>query len=146
MDDLITISIPTYRRLTTLLHCLHSCLTQDYRPIEIDISDNSSSDQTQAIVDSVQRPEGIVVRYWRNNPPTGPVENQKRLFAAARGARLLWMNDDDVLLPGAVSALAAAFSLGPDIIAAYGMEEIINAAGERLPEQTAYSNAAYART
>lgn len=97
MSDLITVCIPTYRRPTMLLHCLHSCIGQDYRPLEIDVSDNSSSNDTQILVESVPRPPGVSVRYWRNEPPTDSVENQKKLFAAARGYRLVMMNDDDVL-------------------------------------------------
>lgn len=145
MGDLITIGIPTYRRPTALLHCLHSGMIQDYRPLEIDIGDNSPDDETRSLVESMTPPEGITLRYWRNTPSNGPVENQRKLLAAARGRRFVWMNDDDVLLPGAVSAMAAAFSLAPDVIVTYGIEQMINLAGEFLPELTARSNAAYRR-
>jgi glycosyltransferase involved in cell wall biosynthesis len=143
VSDLITISIPTYRRPSILLHCLHSCLTQDYRPLEIDISDNSPNDDSRALVESLTPPEGITLRYWRNTPSVGPVENQKKMFASARGRRFVWMNDDDVLLPGAVSAMSAAFSLAPDVIVSYGIEQIINSAGEILPDASARWNAEY---
>jgi glycosyltransferase involved in cell wall biosynthesis len=145
MCDLITICIPTYRRPSLLLHCLHSCLTQDYRPLEIDISDNSPTDDTRALVESLSPPMGITFRYWRNSPTLGPVENQRKLFASVRGRRFVWMNDDDVLLPGAVSAMSDAFSLAPDVIVSYGIEQIINLAGELLPDQTARWNAQYER-
>ena len=49
------------------------------------------------------------------------------------------MNDDDVLLPGAVSAMSDAFSLAPDVIVAYGMEQVINIAGEVMQEFTELS-------
>lgn len=146
MSDLITICIPTHRRPTMLLHCLHSCLTQDYRPLEIDISDNSPTDETRILVESLALPSGVTLRYWRNCPAIGPVENMKKLFASARGRRFVWMNDDDALLPGAVSAMAEAFSMAPDVIAVYGREQLINVAGECLPEQTAYWNAECRRT
>lgn len=145
MSDLITISIPTYRRPTYLLHCLHSCLAQDYRPLEIDVSDNSLTDETRTLVESVPLPAGITLRYWRNSPSIGPVENCKRLFAAARGHRFVWMNDDDVLLPGAVSAMSDAFSLAPDVIVSYGLEQVINMAGELLPDRMARYGAEYGR-
>jgi glycosyltransferase involved in cell wall biosynthesis len=145
LSDLITICIPTYRRPSVLMHCLQSCLTQDYRPLEIDISDNSPADDSGALVRSIVPAEGITLRYWRNDPTIGPVENQKKLFASARGRRFVWMNDDDVLLPGAVTALSNAFALAPDVIVSYGLEEIINVAGEVLPEQTTRWNAEYER-
>jgi glycosyltransferase involved in cell wall biosynthesis len=145
VGDLITISIPTYRRPTFLLHCLHSCLAQDYRPLEIDISDNSPTDETGAWVKSVPLPEGVTLRYWRNSPSIDPVENHRKLFDAARGRRLVWMNDDDVLLPGAVSAMSHGFSLAPDVIVAYGVEQIINTEGEVLQELTERYNIEYRR-
>src|SRR4051812_26501670 len=46
VSDLITICIPTYRRPSLLLSCLQTCFMQDYRPLEIDIGDNSPNDQT----------------------------------------------------------------------------------------------------
>jgi len=128
------------------LHCLHSCITQDYRPLEIDISDNSHTDETEVLVKSLVVPEGITVRYWRNYPSTGMVENYQKLLTAVRGRRFLWMNDDDVLLPGAVTALAAAFNAAPDVILTFGREQIINAEGELLPEQTASVNVKHSRS
>ena len=86
------------------------------------------------------------MRYWRNSPSIDPVENHRKLFIAARGRRLVWMNDDDVLLPGAVSAMSDAFSLAPDVIVAYGMEQVINIAGEVLQEFTELSNIEFRRT
>ncbi len=145
MDDLVTICIPTYRRPTLLLHCLHSCLLQDYRPLEIDISDNSPDDETRDLVNSVIPPAGITVRYWRNEPSLGPVGNQQRLFASARGRRFIYMNDDDVLLPGAATAMASAFALAPDVVIAYGREQIINSAGEVQPALTEAANIAAGR-
>jgi glycosyltransferase involved in cell wall biosynthesis len=141
VSDRITICIPTYRRPSMLVHCLYSCLMQDYRPLEIDISDNSPNDDTRTLVESLTLPEGISLRYWRNSPSIGPVENQKKLFAAARGRRFVWMNDDDVLAPGAVSAMAASFDWAPDVIASYGIEQVINPAGEVLPDVSARWNA-----
>ena len=145
VGDLVTICIPTYRRPSYLLHCLYSCLTQDYRPLEIDISDNSPTDETVTLVETVPLPPGITLRHWRNSPSTDPVESYRKLLYSARGRRLLWMNDDDVLLPGAVAALSDAFSLAPDVIVSYGREQIINAGGEILPDLTARSSVEYQR-
>src|SRR5579863_9400957 len=145
VGDLITICIPTYRRPTFLLHCLHSCLAQDYRPLEIDISDNSPTDETERWIQSVPLPEGVTLRYWRNSPSVDPVENHRKLFTVARGRRLVWMNDDDVLMPGAVTAMSDAFSLAPDVIVSYGIEQIINTEGEVLAELTKNFNLEYRR-
>ena len=94
---------------------------------------------------SITPPEGITVRYWRNEPSLGPVGNQQKLFASVRGRRFVYMNDDDVLLPGAASAMAAAFGLTPDVILAYGLEQIIDQAGEVQPALSDAANIAAGR-
>ncbi|HTR15957.1 MAG TPA: glycosyltransferase family 2 protein [Acetobacteraceae bacterium] len=146
MSELVTICIPTFRRPSLVLHCIHSCLIQDYRPLEIDISDNSPTDETRDLVATISPPEGVTIRYWRNIPPTGPNENFRKLFTEARAPRLVLMNDDDVLLPGAVRAMSDAFSLAQDVVITYGLEQIINEMGELLPDATAQINRFYLRT
>jgi glycosyltransferase involved in cell wall biosynthesis len=136
MSDLITICLPTYRRPTMLSQSLHSCIAQDYRPLEIDIADSSPNDDTRTLVESITPPEGIGLRYRHLPPSVDPQSKTNLLFAEARGRRLVVMHDDDCFLPGAVSALDAAFSMAPNVVLAYGREQIINEAGEVLPEET----------
>jgi glycosyltransferase involved in cell wall biosynthesis len=145
-DALITICLPTYRRPTMLSQCLHSCLAQDYRLLEIDVADSSPNDDTRDLVEAIVPPEGVRLRYRRLPPDTEPQAKTNLLFAAARGRRLLVIHDDDALMPGAVAALDRAFRSAPDVVLAYGREEIIDEAGEVLPGETLASNAEAWRT
>jgi len=120
----------SYRRPTFLLQSLHSCITQDYRPLEIDISDDSPNDECEQIVRSVTLPEGISLRYWRNSPSLKQTGNVNKLFSMARGSKLVLLHDDDALMPGAITALLAAFSWSPSVIASYGLQYIIRSDGE----------------
>src|ERR1035438_193905 len=129
-DDLITICIPTHRRPSMLLHAFTSAIAQDYRPLEIDISDDSPSDDSAALVKSVPVPQGITVRYRRNAPSLGQAANVTSLFTQARGERLVLLHDDDTLLPGAIRALDEAWRATPGIIAAYGIQQVIRENGE----------------
>lgn len=45
---LVSIGIPTYNRASTLRRTLESVIAQDYANLEIIISDNASTDETQA--------------------------------------------------------------------------------------------------
>lgn len=146
MDDLITISIPTYRRPSLLLSCLQTCFMQDHRPLEIDISDNSPDDQTGRLVRQITPPPGVTLRYWRNEGSLGPVRSVQKLFDKARGRRILLLHDDDALLPGAVSALNAGFELSPDVVISYGLLEVTDERGELIPEETERDNANAKRT
>jgi glycosyltransferase involved in cell wall biosynthesis len=146
MPDLITITLPTYRRPTMLSQTLQSCFLQDYRPLEIDVGDSSPNDGTQSLVRSLAVPEGIALRYHRLPPTIDFHDKVLRLFAEARGRRLVIIHDDDVFLPGAIAALDAAFAQTPDVVLAYGREEMINEAGEVLPEATRASQVEAWRT
>lgn len=146
MPDLITICLPTYRRPTLLSQTLQSCFAQDYRPLEIDVADSSPNGDTRDLVEAMAPPEGVALRYRRLPPDTEPQAKVIRLFAEARGRRLVIMHDDDVFLPGAIAALDEAFSSAPDVVIAYGREEIMNEAGEFLPEETEASQVEAWRT
>jgi len=148
MNDLITICVPAYRRPRLLEYCLVSCLAQDYCPIEVDVGDNSpeGDDECERLVASLRPPPGITLRYYRNVPAGGLADNLNSLFAAARGRRLVLMNDDDALLPGAVSAMAAGFAMADDVVLAYGMLERITPEGAPAPKETRIHNAQANRT
>jgi glycosyltransferase involved in cell wall biosynthesis len=140
MPELITISIPTYRRPSYILHAIHSCLVQDYRPLEIDVSDDSPSDETETLLRSIALPEGIALRYWRNAPSLRQAGNVNKLFQSARGSKLVLLHDDDALLPGTISSLHEAFSFSPSVIASYGIQQAISESGELLAQDTANHN------
>ena len=133
---LITVSVPTYRRPSLLLQCLRSVFQQNYRPLEIDVSDNSSTDEAEQLIAGLTPPEGITIRYWRNVPASNLVGNINKLFAEARGERLLVLHDDDALLPGAIEALDEAYRSSPDVICAYGIQECITPFGMISPKDT----------
>ena len=148
MDDLITVCVPAYRRPELLRYCLASCMAQDYRPLEVDVGDNSpdGDDDCERLVASLQPPPGVTLRYRRNRPAGGLADNLNALFAAARGRRLVLMNDDDALLPGAVSAMAAGFAMAADVVVAYGTLERITPEGAPAPRETRIHNAQANRT
>jgi glycosyltransferase involved in cell wall biosynthesis len=83
-------------------------------------------------------PPGVSLRYWRNRPPLGQAGNVNRLFENARGSRLVLLHDDDVLMSGAVTALASAWNDVPGILAVFGLQNMLHHNGEVDPVDTAY--------
>ena len=51
-----TIFIPTRERADTLIHTISSALAQDYENFTVLVSDNASTDNTKALVDSIADP------------------------------------------------------------------------------------------
>jgi len=145
-DDLITVCIPTYRRPSQLLHAVHSCSIQDYRPIEIVIGDDSPTNDTEDLVATFVAPEGVSVRYVHNEPGLGQAANVNELFRRAGGKQLVLLHDDDVLVPGALRAMHAVFESRSDVVGVYGLQQVIADNGEIDAKKSEQLNVRYKRT
>ena len=95
MSKLITIGIPTYNRADGYLRqALESALRQTYQPIEIIVSDNCSSDHTEAVVNSYHDPRIIYVKHPQN---IGAIRNYNFCLEQAKGDYFLLLHDDDLI-------------------------------------------------
>jgi len=106
---LLTIAIPTYNRaryLGELLSTLFDQLISEPR-VELIISDNASPDDTPALVKGyLQR--GLPIRYLRNVTNLGADANFLQCFEQARGKYVWIFGDDDVIVPGGLSAILSS--------------------------------------
>ena len=55
-NPLVTIAIPTFNRASWLGDCVRSALSQSYRNIEVLVSDNASTDDTQSVLSEFPDP------------------------------------------------------------------------------------------
>jgi glycosyltransferase involved in cell wall biosynthesis len=99
---LVTVIIPTYNRANLLARAMHSVFKQSYRPIEMIIVDDGSTDQTETRLtpfrqQSESDPE-FQFRYFRQ-------ENRGSQFARNRGLKMAqgkyvrFLDSDDWLFP-----------------------------------------------
>jgi abequosyltransferase len=109
-SPLLTIAIPTYNRSRYLSRLLDSLLSQlkaetfDKPRVELLISDNASSDDTSAILETY-RLQGLRFRSLRNQTNLGGDANIAQCFAEASGQYVWIIGDDDIVLPGALAFL-----------------------------------------
>lgn len=110
----VTIGIPTYNRAARLEKAVRSALAQDYANIEVLISDNASSDGTQALCESLAALDPRIRYLWQQRN-CGPTANFERTLTEAKGEMFMWLADDDYLEPSyverCVTALCADSSL-----------------------------------
>src|SRR4051812_31364688 len=99
---LITIVIPTRERADTLRHTLSTVLSQKSDNFEILVSDNFSSDDTAGIVASMADPR---LRYINTGKRMSMVGNWEFAFHQAHGRYLIYLGDDDGMMPGAIQRL-----------------------------------------
>lgn len=98
MDRLVSVLIPTFNREAYIEECIQSALAQTYRPIEIVVVDNASTDLTWHVVESLagKHPE---LRIFRNPKNVGPVRNWQRCLSEAKGSLAKLLFSDDLLHP-----------------------------------------------
>src|SRR5436309_5970333 len=120
-DDgaLVSTIIPVWNRPVLLAEAVASVLAQDYRPIEIIIVDDGSTDDTAAVADALAREHaGIVKAIHIANGGPGVAREAGR--CVARGGYIQHLDSDDVVLPGKFAMQVAALDASPECGAAYG--------------------------
>lgn len=122
MNPLVSIIIPSFNQGRYIRETIDSCLQQDYRPIEILVMDGGSSDDTVAVLRSIDAQELT----WVSEPDRGVVDAVNKGLSRSTGAILTIQSSDDVFLPGALSAMVAVFSNDPALGLVYGDVELIN--------------------
>lgn len=137
---LISVCLPTRHRPGLLRECLDSLVKNDYRPLEIVIGDNSENDASEQVVAAFQAPKGVSIRYQRHQPVVDFAANHNWVIEAARGARMLLMHDDDLMLPGGIDRLNRAWheSINPVIV--YGKLQQLTPQGALDEAETARYN------
>ncbi|MFA6321677.1 MAG: glycosyltransferase [Candidatus Omnitrophota bacterium] len=101
-QPLVSIGMPVFNGEKGLVCALDSLLAQDYRNLEIIISDNASSDATPAICRSYAAKD-IRIKYYKAETNLGSVANFNRVFELSSGEYFMWAAHDDKRAPSFVS-------------------------------------------
>ena len=92
---LVTIAIPTHNRANGhLKQAIQSAVSQTYSNIEIIVSDNCSTDNTEIVVKGFNVPR---IRYFKHNRNIGYINNTNFCVKQAKGDFLLMLHDDDLI-------------------------------------------------
>ena len=97
---ILTIAIPTYNRCNLLCRSLDSVMEQIEEGVEILVSDNGSTDDTQTVMKKYC--EKYNVHHFRNSENLGMDKNFLNCFQKANGEYIQFLSDDDILLPEAL--------------------------------------------
>ena len=86
----ISVCIPVYNREKYIAQCIESVLAQDYKNIEIIISDNCSTDGTVDIINGYLKDKRI--RFYRNETNIGMLSNSfNKIIYGFPSARIIVM-------------------------------------------------------
>lgn len=120
IPGLVSTIIPTYNRAEMLVQAVQSVLDQDYRPIEIIVVDDGSTDNTLAVARdlALQYSNEVLVFQQRN---AGPGMARQKGLEAARGEFIQFLDSDDLLLKNKFSLQVERLRHAPDCQICYGI-------------------------
>lgn len=132
-QPLVTVALPTYRRLEYLPGALQSLDAQDYPCLEIIVSDNGmvGSELDDLVRGHVDRPH----RVRRTGEELPMPAHFNALVREATGKYFLLLCDDDELSSGAISALVGAMEENPAVRVALPRVRVMERDGEIRPRE-----------
>lgn len=116
---LISIGLPTYNRAATLGRAIESVLDQDYQNFELLISDNASTDDTEAICLHAAKQDNRI-KYLRQPTNMGATANFREVLKRSGGELFLWLADDDWLDESYIGRCAQVLLEHPEYSLVYG--------------------------
>ena len=115
---LLSIGLPVYNGAKWIEGAIESALEQSLREFELIISDNASTDQTEAICRRLAERDGRI-RYHRNTTNIGLYKNFDLVFEMATGKYFKWAADSDFCLEGFFEKCVAVLEAREDVVLAY---------------------------
>lgn len=123
ISGLVSTIIPVYNRPEMLASAVETVIKQTYRPIEIIIIDDGSSDSTLEVARSfTEAYEFVVVEQIENSGPGGARERGRQI---ANGEFIQYLDSDDLLTPDKFSLQVKALQAHPDAGACYCKTSIV---------------------
>lgn len=112
---LLSICIPTYNRKVKLARAIDSALSQDYDNFEVIVSDNCSTDGTEAFIKKRYH-DCPRLKYYKNSSNFGMVENWRLSVDRASGLYYTILDDDNYFVyTSYLSKVASLIKENPDI-------------------------------
>lgn len=114
-EALVSVALPVYNGGAHLKDVAESVLSQDHDRLELVISDNASTDDTEEIARAIADADSRVV-YRRHPENVGLLNNFVSAMHLARGDYLRWIGDDDWIAPDYLSRCLEVFERDPRLI------------------------------
>lgn len=112
---LVTLGVPVFDGEAHLEQALRGLQAQQWPKLEILISDNASTDGTEALCRRIAAGDPRI-RYLRQPENIGAAPNFELLVREARGELFAWCAHDDLRMPGFVEACANELLRRPDAV------------------------------
>ena len=130
---LISTIIPVFNRGPMLVRSVESVLAQCYRPIEVIIVNDGSTDNTAEVADNLAENNADIIRVLHiDNSGPGLAREAGRLVA--KGDFIQYLDSDDWLLPNKFYDQVSALKDTPQADIVYGVTRLVDVDGRVLKE------------
>lgn len=124
----LSIGLPVYNGENFLAAALEALLAQTFGDFELIVSDNASTDGTEALVRDYAAKDKRI-RYFRNPENIGAAPNFNRVLALASAPFFKWAAHDDRLEPRFLEACMSALHADATTVLAYTQVQLLGADG-----------------
>jgi glycosyltransferase involved in cell wall biosynthesis len=133
METTVSVVIPAYNAAGFVSRAIESCLAQTYRPIEIIVVDDGSSDNTAEIVSRFSHPVRLIQR--ANGGPAAARNDGAR---EATGDWLALLDADDYWFPDKLRVQLQQQDISPDVAVVYCLFD--NYSGMQVPSEVTFED------
>lgn len=126
---LVSVIIPTFNRAKFFKEALESVLNQTYRNFEIVVSDDSTNDDTEILIQPYLE-KYPCIKYFRNKGFTSHDNwNFLRAYNNPKAEYVNWLMDDDLFYPRKLEVMVEVYRNNPDVSLVTSAKGIIDANG-----------------
>ena len=129
----VSVAIPAYNCERYIGQSIESLLNQSYGDFELVISDNASTDGTEAVCRRYAAQDSRV-RYVRRAENIGGPGNFRYVFSLCSGKYLKWSTADDHWHPDFLREAVPVLDTRPDVVLCYPKTQLIDAEGHKIED------------
>jgi glycosyltransferase involved in cell wall biosynthesis len=127
----VTVGMPVFNGARYIREAVESVLGQEFADLELIISDNGSTDETERICRALASSDSRV-RYYREETNRGAAWNYNRVLVSARGRYFHWAASDDRFEPAYLGSCVQRLERDKAAVLAFCSARIIDGHGDSL--------------
>lgn len=131
-QGLVSTIIPVFNRPEMIVEAIDSVLNQTYRPIEIIVVDDGSTDNTKQVLTELAKQHDEIIVLSQTN--SGPGAARELGLQSASGEFVQYLDSDDLLCPNKFEQQVSILRAKPECDLAYGKTKV-NIIGEPPTEE-----------
>jgi glycosyltransferase involved in cell wall biosynthesis len=127
----VSLGLPVYNGELYLRDTLESMVAQTFPDFELVISDNASTDGTEAICREFADRDPRI-HYYRQEQNAGAAANFNRVFHLCHARYFKWVTHDDLCAPTYLERCVRHLEQDSSVVLCYAIHNVIDAAGKEI--------------